>query len=123
MLSSACIILFKPTVFEILLAFSQNKDWKKSFYQVIPQRKVDKSDEVGGLHQFTADTNELEDQPFSPQHETFCDYKTEGAVTHHSPVEVQRESKESKITDSNRNIEDYSDSDRGTSTSEGSATS
>ena len=120
MLSSACIILCKPTVFEILLAFSQNKDWKKSFYQVIPQRKVDKSDEAGGLHQSTVDTNELEDQPFSLQHKTSCDYETEGAVTHHSLMEVQRESKESKIIDSNRNIEDNSDSDRGIS--EGSAT-
>ena len=78
----------KPTVFEILLTFSQNKDWKKSFYQIIPQRKVDKGDEVGGLHQSTADTNEQEDQPFSPQHETSCDYKTDGTVTYHSLVEV-----------------------------------
>ena len=82
---------------------------------------MDKSDEVGGLHQSTADTNELEGQPFSSKHETSCDYKTESAVTHHFPVEVQRESKESKIIDSNRNNEDNTDSDR--STSKGSTTS
>jgi hypothetical protein len=104
--------LCKPTVYEILLAFSQNKDWKKSFYQVIPQRKVDNSDEVSGPHQSIADTNELEDQPFSPQHETACDDNIAGAVTRHSLAGVQWESNESKIIDSK---EDYSDSESGMS--------
>ena len=27
-------------VFEIILAYTQSKDWKKSFYEVIPQRKL-----------------------------------------------------------------------------------
>ena len=70
---------------------------------------MDESDEVGGLHQSTVGTNELEDQPFSPQHETSCDYKTDG---HSSLLGKFRESK--NHIDSNN--EDNSDSDRGTST-------
>ena len=31
-------------MFEILLAFSQNNDWKKSLCQVIPPRKVASTD-------------------------------------------------------------------------------
>ena len=110
------MILCKPAVFEILLAFSQNKDWKKSFYEVIPLRKVaDKSDGVSRPHQSTSDTvDELEDQPISLQYQTFCDDETAGASIHHSPVEVQRESAESEIIASSRN-EECNNSDNGTS--------
>ena len=109
------MILCKPAVFEILLAFSQNKDWKKSFYQVVPPRKVaDKSNGVSRPHQSTVDT---EDQPISLQYQTSCDDETTGASIHHSRslVEVQRESAESEIIPSSRNKEEYNNSDNGTS--------
>lgn len=38
MTGCSCVLLFFA-VFEILVAFVQNRDWKKAFYQVIPQRK------------------------------------------------------------------------------------
>lgn len=107
----------KPAVFEILLAFSQNKDWKKSFYQVIPPRKVDKSDdEISGLHQSRADTDQLEDQPISWQLQD----ETRGAVSDHSTMDSWRESKESEIIASTRNKEDCSGIDN--STIEGTTT-
>ena len=37
-------------MFEILLAFSQNKDWKRSFYEVIPPRKVNDDDTEAQSH-------------------------------------------------------------------------
>ena len=40
-------------MFEILLAFSQNKDWKKSFYEVIPPRKVNDDDTEAQSHDTT----------------------------------------------------------------------
>ena len=80
---------------------------------------ADKSDGVSGPHQSTVDTDELEDQPISPQYQTSCDNKTPGAGTYHSLVEVQKESAESEIIASSRNC---SDSDSGTSEGQGSTT-
>lgn len=119
---SACMVLCKPTVFEILLAFSQHKDWKRSFYEVIPPRKVDKGDKASGPHQFMADTNDFEDQPISPQFETACDdiTATVSAITRDPLMDSQRENKESEIIASTRNKEDFIDSDNGAS--DGSST-
>ena len=61
-------------VFEILLAFAQNKDWKKSFYEVIPPRKVASDDsncDVSGIdvesRQSTVSAEELDRQSVTPQ--------------------------------------------------------
>ena len=91
------IHVFIFPVFEILLAFSQNKDWKKSFYEVIPPRKVasadSKSDETD--IQLVADDEELDGQPTSPQstsnqsHSVNCNpNESEVDVDPDCPVEV-----------------------------------
>ena len=61
-------------VFEILLAFSQNKDWKKSFYEVIPQRKVASADPEGDQsetefdpQQSVANSGDDNVEPVTPQ--------------------------------------------------------
>jgi hypothetical protein len=34
------------SVFEVLLKYTESKDWKKSFFSIIPQRKVEKEVQV-----------------------------------------------------------------------------
>jgi hypothetical protein len=35
------------SVFEVLLKYTESKDWKKSFFSIIPQRKMEKEDFTG----------------------------------------------------------------------------
>ena len=105
------IHVFIFPVFEILLAFSQNKDWKKSFYKVIPPRKVasadSKSDETD--IQLVADDEELDGQPTSPQstsnqsHSVNCNpNESEVDVDPDCPVEVVEADKESSVVGNSR---------------------
>lgn len=58
---------YSTAVFEILLAFSQNKDWKKSFYEVIPPRKLEGESSTVVQHEHVGDIDELGSQHTSSE--------------------------------------------------------
>lgn len=94
-------------MFEILLAFSQNNDWKTSFYQVIPPRKVASSNSKGDQSDVEvvpelsiANSEELNIQAFAARSKTAQSdsyQQCDGEVTlnPNSPVHIQIETEES----------------------------
>ena len=100
-------------VFEILLAFSENKDQKKSFYQVIPPRKVassdDKDDETDTQVIADAIDEELDSEPTSPQstsnqsHSASYDRsESEIAINPDCPVGIEEVDEESTVVGTSR---------------------
>lgn len=60
-------------VFEILLAFSQNKDWKKSFDDIIPARKVTSDDnELTPSHDSVAQSSSPVNADETEEHSSPC---------------------------------------------------
>ena len=77
-------------VFEILLAFSQNQDWKESFYEVIPPRKVASGESTGDVSdtEVVSQLSTVNDD--DQDHDANCSQgETEITVNLGSPVLVQ----------------------------------
>lgn len=67
------VSFFITLVFEILLAFSQNKDWKKSFDDIIPARKVTSDDnELTPSHDSVAQSSSPVNADETEEHSSPC---------------------------------------------------